>query len=418
MLINFRCENFRSMRDEVTLSMLKGETRSHPNHVYDFEDLGVLKSAVIFGANASGKSNIFKAINFSRKIILGEPERAYQSYYRLEQGFEKKATTFEYEMTVDGKPYRYGFEIILAEDEIKKEWLHRISLTGEDFLLFSRVGDVIVEGSLSEKEKSVLDKNMKRYGGVSVLAICDLLRNRKKNYEVIEESSRVFDWFEKNLVPIGVNNTLRSHYEYTELEFQELGKVLRAFDVGIVEVGFTKWIDDLWINADHQFGKREKSGDFVFSDVATEKKIGDRKQMLVSRQGKNKIEMPRVDESDGTKRLFDLAPILIKDGDDEKTYVLDELDRSLHPLVVYEFVKWFLAKKFSSPKQLITTTHQILLMDQELLRKDEIWFVEKKNDGHSELFSLEEYNERSDKKIDKSYLGGRYGAIPKIHLRE
>jgi len=343
-------------------------------------------------------------------------ERMYLSYYRLEPEYEKRPTLFEYEITVDSEPYRYGFEIMLSEDRIVGEWLYRISIDGDDELVFERVGDNITDSLLSKKEKDALSKKIKTHGGLLVLTLSDLFRD-KKGYDTIDEITQILDWFQNKLVIIGVKGTLRSHYDYQQSELEKLGEVLRAFDVGISDIGFTEWIDDLWMNAGHEYGHREKTGSIIISDAATERKNKKKREILVSRQGKNKVEMLRIDESDGTNRLFDLAPILIKD-DSDITYVVDELDRSLHPLVVFEFVKWFLEQEYSKPKQLIITTHQILLMDQELLRKDEIWFVEKKEDGHSELFSLDEYNERPDRKIDRSYLDGRYGAIPKIYLRK
>jgi len=417
MLINFRCGNFRSLRDETTLSMLKGESRSHPTHVYKMGDLGLLKMAVIFGPNASGKSNVFNAINFSRNIILKQPERMYNSYYRLEPEYEERPTLFEYEMTIKGVPYRYGFEIILNEDKVIGEWLYRISLESEeDQLLFRRVDDSMTDGAISKNEKEVINKNIKKYGKILALTLCDLFRDNKKGYCIIEESCKVLDWFINDLIIIGVRGSLRTDCVYDKSDLEEMSKILRAFDVGINEVDFVDWQDDLWVNAGHSFGEQKKAHGLIFTDFNTEKWEGKKKLMLASKHGNNKTVMPRVDESDGTRRLLDLAPILMEDATD-RTYVVDELDRSLHPLVVYEFVKWFLDGNYSQPKQLITTTHQILLMDQELLRKDEIWFVEKKADGHSELFSLDEYNERSDRKIDKSYLEGKYGAIPKVDLR-
>ena len=441
MLINFRCANYRSFRDEVMLSMLKGDTKNHPDQVYGLGDAGLLKAAVIFGPNASGKSNVFNAFRVSRNFITKEIEmRTYNNYYRLEPGYKEKPTLFEYEMTVNGKPYRYGFEKILDDDEVTGEWLQRISLEGEDELLFRRAGDNIIDGEISENEKAALTRNIKKHGGLLILTLCDLFRDSKKGYDIIEESITILDWFDKDLVIIGVDGSLRASIDYTPSELEEMGRILRAFDVGINDIEFTEWIKDLWIDEGHNTeysryidGKEgevaqawidegrttvygEQGGKIILTRFATERKNGKKREMLVSRHGANKVNMPRIDESDGTKRLLDLAPIIMNDNL-EKTYVVDEIDRSLHPVVVFEFLKWFLENRYSKPKQLITTTHQILLMDQELLRKDEIWFVEKKGDGHSELFSLDEYNERSDKKIDKSYLDGRYGAIPKIRLR-
>jgi AAA15 family ATPase/GTPase len=117
-----------------------------------------------------------------------------------------------------------------------------------------------------------------------------------------------------------------------------------------------------------------------------------------------------VEESDGTIRLLDLLEILL--AGDGKTYIVDELDRCLHPSLTYKFVDTFLEEAAKKNIQLIVTTHESRLMDFDLLRRDEIWFVDKKKNGETDIYSLEEYNERFDKKIDKAYLEGRYGGVP------
>jgi hypothetical protein len=273
----------------------------------------------------------------------------------------------------------------------------------------------MTETTLSKEELSAIDRKSSKYRELLTLTLCDLFRE-KKEFTAIQEIITVLDWFVNDLVIIGVNDSLRRVYTYTDPELEKLSEVLRMFDVGISAVEFVEWERDMYQDAGHRWGRREKSGNVILSDWATERRTEGRKESLMSRYGTNGVTIARADESDGTKRIFDLAPILIKD-DRETTYVVDEFDRCLHPVVVYEFTDWFLKKQFSKPKQLIMTTHQIMLMDQDLLRRDEIWFTEKKNDGHSELFSLAEYNERPDRKIDKSYLDGRYGAVPRIDLR-
>ena len=114
--------------------------------------------------------------------------------------------------------------------------------------------------------------------------------------------------------------------------------------------------------------------------------------------------------SDGTIRLLDLLEILL--AGDNKIYVVDELDRCLHPSLTYKFIETFLAEAKKKNIQLIVTTHESRLMDFDLLRRDEIWFVDKKMNGETDIYSLDEYNERFDKKIDKAYLDGRYGGVP------
>ena len=116
------------------------------------------------------------------------------------------------------------------------------------------------------------------------------------------------------------------------------------------------------------------------------------------------------EESDGTVRILDLLEVLL--SGDGKTYVIDELDRCLHPSLTYRFVDTFLQLAARKNIQLIVTTHESRLLDFDLLRRDEIWFVNKRKSGESDIYSLEEYNARFDQKIDKAYLEGRYGGVP------
>ena len=118
------------------------------------------------------------------------------------------------------------------------------------------------------------------------------------------------------------------------------------------------------------------------------------------------------EESDGTIRLMDLIDILIDDNKEDVVYIIDELDRSLHPQLTYKFVEQFFKLTKGNNIQLITSTHESHIMNFDLLRRDEIWFVNKNNKGESNIYSLDEFNERFDRKIDKAYLEGRYKGIP------
>ncbi len=121
------------------------------------------------------------------------------------------------------------------------------------------------------------------------------------------------------------------------------------------------------------------------------------------------------EESDGTLRIMKLSPILFR-NDVDCTYIIDEFDRTLHPSVVYGFVKWFLSQKYDSHKQLIITTHNLHLLDQDLVRRDEIWFVQKDSEGATSLYSLDDFKVRFDKNIEKAYLEGHFRGIPEISL--
>ncbi len=134
-------------------------------------------------------------------------------------------------------------------------------------------------------------------------------------------------------------------------------------------------------------------------------------QKIVLKHKNNESEYLFSEESDGTQRLFDLIEILMNKNK-EKVYLIDEVDRCLHPQLTFEFVKRFLANSEDKNTQLIVTTHESRLLDFDLLRRDEVWFANRQKYGQTELYSLEDYNERFDKKIDKAYLEGRYGGVP------
>lgn len=132
---------------------------------------------------------------------------------------------------------------------------------------------------------------------------------------------------------------------------------------------------------------------------------------IVFEHGKKGTIFKFSEESDGTRRILDLIEILMTDNG-ERVYVIDEIDRSLHPQLTYKFIETFLNMSKDRKNQLIVTTHESRLLDFDLLRRDEIWFVDKNEKGESSIYSLEAYNERFDKKIDKAYLEGRYGGVP------
>ena len=415
MLLNFTCSNFRSFRTEQTLSMLPGSMKNHQGHIISQNDVKLLSVSAIFGANASGKSNIYKAMRYSRDFILGN-KIDNQSYFRLDPTCKEEPSSFEYEFSIGDKIYRYGFQTIISKGSIVGEWLWRVSSneSQEDSLIFQRPLDSNPCPKLISKYKIRISRHL-------ILTLADELR--KKADPEIQEIVNVRNWFENNLKIIGTDENLLCELDYTTEQCQELSRFLGDFDVGISSVGFElvdknrieseqtrRVVDKLYI-ADH----------IVKKDISTlprkdYRKADARDQTLVltNNHGSKEELFLWYDESDGTRRLMDLASIVISSVPDI-TYIVDELDRSLHPMVVYELVRRFSSKRaIEPPKQLIFTTHQTCLLDQDLLRRDEIWFVQKERDGQSNIYSLDEYDVRFDKNIEKMYLGGRYDAIPKI----
>ena len=145
MLIKFRVENYKSFDKEQSLSMVSGSTRDHADHVYDMKDQGILRTAVIFGSNGSGKTNLVKAMIASRGLIFGYPIPK-NDYCRTDPENSKRATAFEYTVELNGTQYAYGFEVLLSSGEILTEWLYNLSNRGRHSKIFFRTGDLPTGG--------------------------------------------------------------------------------------------------------------------------------------------------------------------------------------------------------------------------------------------------------------------------------
>lgn len=246
---------------------------------------------------------------------------------------------------------------------------------------------------------------------------------------------KVFNWFSNTLEVLGPGDEARgsiASLTQEKEEFKEdLGKYLELNDTGVIDIVQVP-VDNL-SNVPAKI--QDRIIDRITTDIKTRNKNGNKvkisfntilntSQNIYIIQNKDKqIEYFELkfkhrngtlyslsEESDGTVRLIELFSVLFHN--DEKVFVIDEIDRSLHPLLTYNFIESF--KKQKSINQLIVTTHEDYILNLNLLRRDEIWFVDKNFEGNSKMFSLEEFKERFDKNISTSYLNGRYGGIPNL----
>lgn len=431
MLKRFTVENFSSYQDENSLDLTAGRTELHSNHVVSFKKVKILKSAIIYGANASGKSNLIKAIDYAKTIInknLDEID-TYKKYFRLDDFSSKKPTSFEFEFELNGKFFSYGFSSILHNKEIHEEWLFEVGLNSPS-MIFERkkniikLGKILKTKNIENRFKIYIDdmKNQSNQLFLSEIANKDLY------IEEVKLLNEVYHWFDKKLKIIYPN----SQFTGISLIGNDINlakifkKHLYEFDTGIsdissIEEDFEKvFKNDLEIKKDieNDFLKKETKNIIFFDKV---KEIA----LTIYKNQKNELKVQKLglihntriddifelkDESDGTKRLFDLIP-LIGHFSKDSTIIIDEFDRSLHPKLARKFLNLFY-KIQDLKSQLIVTTHESSLLDLDLLRRDEIWFAEKNNNGASNLFSLNQFKVRYDSKVEKAYLLGRYGAIP------
>lgn len=416
MLIEFSLENFRSIKDEVTLSLVASPDKSLDNNLITADVLkkdNLLRSAVLYGANASGKSNVVLAINSLKNMVMRS--------HTFQKGTEISYSPFKLDKQYLSKPTK--FKIVFIKNNIK--YLYGVAFTNEkiiDEYLYYYPEDrksIIFERKDTNHYKFTIDKKEQKFLSDKTLDnVLYLSSSTQLNYK---KTSEAFDWFKDTLVVIGATDhpqlidfTARSLNK--DNKFKELIlKALLEADLGIddVSASFEKVsIDEIPIMIQKQlkFLLSDKAGDLEKIDIKTIHKV------LNEKGDEFKVEFNFDEESEGTKRLFALIGPWIDALNAGRVLIIDELDTKLH-----HSLNVFLIKIFHNPTQnrsnaqLIFTTHNTNLLDLDLFRRDQFWFTEKNpNIGSTDLYSLVEFSPRKDKNIQKGYLAGRYGAIPFI----
>lgn len=456
MLVRFNFRNFLSFSKRIEpnteklvsheFSMIPGKVRSKQEHIAENETQNLLKFAALYGANASGKSNVIKAMNFMQFIVL--QGKAFvdstEMFCKTKAENKKEASFFSIEVLLDSHCYEYGFEIHLATGLIVSEWLYEIGKNRE-----KKLYERDEKGTFSFDNELKDIKNLAIYAGdigdKSNVLFLHLMNQNKDGFYQKNSNARIlaelYTWFRESLV-INYPDQSFTNYSYF-MDMNNVDKVvnyLKEFDTGISDIVFKKiTIEQLYdripkglvnrIKEDVQSIKQKFK--IAADEGSVEKKIrwaalirSNKEMLIIELDAKNELVAKEIiirhrnstydfnflEESDGTIRLFDLIEMLV--ATNKRTYVIDELDRFLHPCLTFKFVELFLSHVKEQNIQLIVTTHESRLLDFDLLRRDEVWFVNKNQDGESSIYSLEEFNERFDKKIDKAYLEGRYGGVP------
>ena len=446
MLIRFTVENFLSFGDKQSFSMIpgKGSLKSH-HKSSPVKGLSALKVGLIFGANASGKSNLIKALNFGRKLVLSgtQPDQIIMTnHFKLDKKFESKPTYIEFEIQHRGKNYAYGFT--LTAKEIIDEWLFEIN-TSSEVKIFERYQtngynlDNLFKKNKTASERQFLDFIAKSTHRNQLLLTQIRNTNVTENVTDISDILNVLDWFQNALTIIFPNtkNISKKFELHSDLNLQQVFQdMLEYFDTGIdgiefKEVDFEKMDIPSEVKQDIRADllniKSEKTNAFLSNPE-------DDQYYIVTKTDQNTLEAKLLktkhkvegggfelfdlkDESDGTRRIMDLIPLVVDFFNGDNVFVVDEIERSLHPNLVRDFFDFILEKCTHINSQLIVTSHEATLLNQKLLRKDEIWFTVKNKLGATLLHSLEDYNVRFDKEIMKDYLLGRFRGIPKLGNR-
>lgn len=438
MLIKVVVENYKSFDQREELSMISSsKIQTNADHRVSIKKTNILKHAAIYGANAAGKSNIVKAIAFMKSVLNdGLQVNSMNDYCRNKEENRKRESVFELLFSVGDKFYAYGFSAVLNDLKITGEWLYELNQNGSSNVLFTREGDnVPVLGNrvkLTEEEKIRFNVYAEDFAGHNTkLFLAEM--NRGKRYT--EDSNLLFFfmawyWLKNQVVLFEPSSVAMYSDNYCNKDnVQKISDLMKTFDTGITEIE-TKEItleeldklapnihfSELFLNIQSEindkdvteFERSSRVNDVIFS-VHIRKGEDPVVTTLVMKHNRSSFEF--AEESEGTKRLFDLIEMLIS-REDDIVYVMDELETSLHPKMTEHFLELFMKAHKNQKTQLIFTTHEAAIMDLNLFRMDEIWFVERNADNASTIYSLDKFKERYDKKISKAYLNGRYGAVP------
>lgn len=422
MLLQFSIKNFRTFKEKASLSLVASnydkDTREIDNINQDSKfNLRLLKSAVVYGANASGKSKFFEALIFMKHFVITSSKDSQKGDkidiepFRLNNESEKLPTEFEVIFTYKNIMYRYGFEV--DKKNIISEWLYYKPKTKE-IELFYRDGNKFETHERNfSKGKTVIKEGLVRDNALLVSVSAQFNDST---------SIAVIDWF-KNLKTIsGLNESGYQGFTMSRAEDTihkaRILDLLKAADLGIQDIKLQKLeIDNLPKEMPKELRDKiikkvnEEKAEFI-SDVLTTHKRYDSNMKPIDTVNFSLDD----DESSGTRKFFALTGPILDVIENGYTLVVDELDSKLHPNLVCKIVSLFNSKELNKKNaQLIFNTHDTNLLSSGLFRRDQIWFTDKNKFGEAKLYSLADFKSDEVKKTESfedNYIRGKYGAIP------
>ncbi|MET3109481.1 AAA15 family ATPase/GTPase [Oxalobacteraceae bacterium GrIS 1.18] len=420
MLIQFSVENFLSFKTSATLSMVAGKIKSKDSSLDNdatfksIKDLTLLKCAAIYGANASGKSNLLSALGFLRGYVINSSKESQVDEsipiqpFRLASGFSEKPSRFEISILVNDLIYQYEFSA--DKDRIHKEKLIVYKGSREIKLFDRKMDQITVYKPFSEGLK-LEDKTRSNALFISVCA----------NFDGTISKS-IVRWFRNLNVISGMSDDGLINFTRDVLGDErkhQAAALLKNFDLGIDRLELGESIDPNSIpdgvpdDIKKVLGKlvkiSNKNGAKAIRRINSVHKFFDSGGKNI---GEVLFDLDR-DESEGTKKLVAMSGPLLDTLKNSKVLVIDEFDARLHPIISKTIIKIFNSMSTNiNNAQLIVATHDTNLLDRDLLRRDQIWFSEKDKCGSSYLTSLVEYKVRNDASFEKDYIMGKYGAIP------
>lgn len=402
MILEFSVSNFLSFKDKVTFSMIANSNKGLDDNYIEINDKKILKTAAIYGANASGKSNLFKILTIV--VLMLRTSNSYDINaklpfipFKFDSQYLKKPSEFEIKFIIENIRYVYGF--IADSERIYEEYLYYYP-NGRETKIFDRVN--VDEYSYSQKDEKIL----KEIGIKNAPNKFFLSTATNWNYE---KTKPAYDFLTNGIGTCSNLEELKSMafniYEENPGDLKDFAiDFLKKTDFNIEDYSISK-IDipqELLANMP----------DFLVKNMPLNPKAY---QVLFKHRSSNNY-LSLDEESLGTQIIFSFIPFIADTLKNKKVLIIDELDKSLHPFLVQYIVEMFNDPEINkNASQLIFNTHDTNLLDLNILRRDQIWFTEKNNEnGVSDLYPLSDFSVRKKENVEKGYMLGRYGAVPFI----
>jgi uncharacterized protein len=424
MLIEFKVTNFRSIRDIQTLSLVASKTDKELPECLIERDLpglsGVrfLKGAAIYGANASGKSNVIAAIRFLSSFVRYSATRVQPGDltgaepFKLDRDSSGKPSEFEITFVVEGVRYVFGLSItpkrvieeylISYPKGVPQRWYHRTFNAEKNIYEWEK------SSASFKHDKSLRDKARENSLFLSV--------GPQFNHEQL---TGVFNWFKNNLEFLNLSaENVRISPRFTAdlmdkpAHHDRIISLLRSADFGVADAQITK--KEISVEELRKRVHPSRLAEFEDKKGTLKTPTAVEIKLTHEAEGLDPIAFNfRNEESAGTRRFFSLVGPWTDILENGYTVFIDEIETSLHPILVKELLKLlFCSKNNTRGAQVVFTTHNPVLLDTAVLRRDQIWFTEKTPAGETHLYPLTDYKPRKDEALAKGYLAGRYGAIP------
>jgi AAA15 family ATPase/GTPase len=415
MLIEFSLSNFRSVLGRQTLSMVAASYDEM--RAFNSFDSGLsgamprlLRSAVLYGPNASGKSTLIHALDFMQTLVLQSHghqagDKLQTTPFKLAVASREDDSEFDITFVQEGVRYEYGFRC--NRDRITEEWMLAYP-QGRAQKWFHRVFDPNA-GKDAYKFSATFQGGRKRHVWASetlenTLFFSKAIQNKH------EQLRPAFDWFRERLRVVSAPHALGAGYTVkrcaNEGDRQRIVDFMNAADLCIADIRLYEEV----------FSSEQLPKDLpsvIREEISKElngKKVTTPKFVHTNVETNESIEFDEEEESNGTRALFAFAGPWLDVTENERVLVVDELDASLHPMLVHHLVKRLHHE--GTKAQLIFTTHDTTLLSQRILRRDQVWFMEKDQQHASRLYPLSDFSPREQEAIERGYLNGRYGGIP------